>query len=214
MHRSGTPAYRLLQRLAGARLRRSWAAAVTASAAGEPVERSSGKDVDVRRMAEGEVGEVSLLLRRCYAWLGEREGMSSQQTEFLQSERGGEQTIRLESAKQTYLVASDGSGITGLVAVSGQEITKLYVLPSWHGAGVGRTLFEAAETAIRSGGHPRVVLGAFPTALPFYKAMGLRAVGERECGGALAGLRVTLMEKQIESGRPEGASRRPARRRR
>jgi predicted N-acetyltransferase YhbS len=151
-------------------------------------------------MTEAEAGEVSSLLQRCYAWLGEREGLSARQTECLRSERGGEETVRRESAKQTYLVACDGSEIVGLVAVSGREVTKLYVLPSRHRAGIGRALFEAAEAAIRSGGHPCVVLGAFPTAVPFYEAMGLRAVGERRCRGTLAGLRMTVMEKVLGRG--------------
>jgi GNAT superfamily N-acetyltransferase len=166
--------------------------------------------VDVRGMTEAEIGEASCLLQRCYAWLGEHERLLPQQTDFLQSERGGEETIRRESAKQTYLVVSDESGLAGLVAVSGDEVTKLYVLPSRHGSGIGRALYEAAESAIRAGGHTRVALGAFPTAVPFYEAMGLRAVGERECTGPLAGLTITLMEKALESGRPHHRLQPPA----
>jgi len=149
-------------------------------------------------MAETEVGEVSSLLRQCYAWLGEREGLTPQQIEFLQSVRGSEETVRRESGRETYLVAEDGPRIVGLVALAGNKITKLYVLPAKHGSGIGRALCQAAESEIRSGGGSTVELRSFPSAVSFYQVMGLRVVGWREPGGVLAGLRIALMEKRLE----------------
>lgn len=159
--------------------------------------------MDIRRMKEAEVHEVSALLCECYAWLGEREGLSRHQTQFLQSERGSEDSLLRESMTEMYLVAHEGTTPVGLVAVANNVIRKLYVLPSKHGAGIGRALYEAAESQIRSAGHAAVTLGAFPTAVPFYQAMGLRAVGVREPGGVLAGLRITHMEKGLEGGASE-----------
>ena len=150
-------------------------------------------------MTEGEAPEVSELLCEAYAWLAEREGLPGEQTELLQSIRGSVETVRRESQTETYVVARDESGIIGLVAVAGNVIRKLYVRPSRHGTGVGRALYEEAESLIRLGGHGKVTLGAFPSAVPFYEAMGLRAVSVKESRGPLAGLRITLMEKRLES---------------
>jgi GNAT superfamily N-acetyltransferase len=148
-------------------------------------------------MRESEISEVSKLLCESYAWLGEREPLSSAQVEFLVSKRGSTKTIRRESREQQYLVTDDGAHITGMVSVSGDQITKLYVRPSLRGRGIGRALYEAAESIIAAGGHARVRLGAFSSAVPFYESMGLRAVGKKEGTGPMAGLAVTLMEKPL-----------------
>ncbi len=54
---------------------------------------------------------------------------------------------------------------------------------------------------IQRNGHARLSLGAFPTAVPFYEAMGLQAVGWKEAGGIMKGTKVVLMEKGLGSGR-------------
>jgi len=61
-------------------------------------------------------------------------------------------------------------------------------------------LYEAAESVIRADGHNRVSLVAFPTAVPFYARMGLAVVGHKPATGALEGVSVALMEKEL---RPE-----------
>jgi len=134
--------------------------------------------------------------------LQEREGLSQEQTEFLKSERGSPESIQRESQWQCYIVAREASQVVGVVAVSGEMITKLYVSPRHMGRGIGRSLCEAAECEIRAGGHARVTLGAFPTAVPFYRRMGLSVVGEKQPCGALAGLTLLLMEKDL---RPRAA---------
>ena len=148
-------------------------------------------------MRESEIGDVSDLLCESYAWLGKREGLSGPQVDYLVSERGSPETVRRESRKQQYLVADDGIRLTGMVSVSGSEITKLYVRPAFMGCGVGRGLYEAAEALIASGGHTRVSLGAFSSAVAFYERMGLRAVGHKAATGALSGLTIRLMEKPL-----------------
>jgi len=156
--------------------------------------------VTIRRMTEAEIPEVSGLLRECYAWLGRAEELSPEQIQLLQSTRGSEDTLRRESQVETYLVAHEATRIAGVVAVGGNEVTKLYVLPSRHRAGIGRTLYEAAESIVRLAGHAAVVLTAFPTAVPFYEAMGLQPIGVKESCGVLAGVRCKLMEKRFEDG--------------
>ena len=151
----------------------------------------------VAPMTQAEVAEVSELLCSSYTLLQEREGLSREQTEFLKSERGSAESIERESQSQCYIVARDASQIVGVVAVSGDMITKLYVSPKHVGIGIGRSLYMAAESEIRAGGHARVTLGAFPTAVAFYRRMGLSVVGQKRPCGALAGLTLAFMEKDL-----------------
>lgn len=150
-----------------------------------------------RPMRQSEIGDVSELLREAYMWLGEREQLSSEQVEFLVSERGSRKTIQRESRKERYVVADNGMKLTGVVSVGGDTITKLYVRPSSHGTGVGRELYEAAESIIAAEGYRRVTLGAFGSAVPFYRSMGLHAVGRKGATGELSGVVITLMEKPL-----------------
>jgi GNAT superfamily N-acetyltransferase len=148
-------------------------------------------------MRESEIAEVSKLLLESYSWLAEREHLSASQAEFLFKKRGSHECVRRESATQEYLVAEEDGEIVGMVAVSGDTITKLYVRPSAMGTGIGRQLYEAAEALMRSSGQARVMLGAFPSAVPFYEHMGLRVVGSKVTTGRIGGFVVTLMEKSF-----------------
>ena len=68
------------------------------------------------------------------------------------------------------------------------------------GEGIGRRLYDAAEAAIRAGGHRRVTLHAFRGAVPFYRHMGLAVVGWNDPAGPLAGLRAAVMRKELDPG--------------
>jgi GNAT superfamily N-acetyltransferase len=154
--------------------------------------------ITIGRMVDADALPVSELLSASYLWVGERDGLSAEQTDFLVSKRGSLECVLRESRAQLYLVARDGEQVVGVVAVSGDEVTKLYVSPERIGKGIGRMLYEAAEVEIRAGGHSRVRLGAFPGAVPFYIRMGLEVVGHKQPASALAPLTMTLMEKRIE----------------
>jgi len=156
----------------------------------------------VAPMTQAEVAEVSELLRSSYTLLRELEGLSQEQMDFLRSERGSPESVQRESQSQRYIVARDASQIVGVVAVHGDLNSKLYVSPKHVGKGIGRSLYEAAESEIRAAGHTRVTLGAFPTAVPFYTRMGLSVVGQKRPCSALAGLTLALMEKDL---RPRAA---------
>ena len=151
-------------------------------------------------MTDSEATEVSQLLCSSYAALGEKEGLSADQIEWLCRNRGSEATVHRESRAEQYLVAKERGRIIGVVAVTGDRITKLYVRPSCTGRGVGRSLYEDAESLIRASGHTNVKLGAFPTAVPFYERMGLTVVGDRAATCALAGRKMMLMEKKLDHG--------------
>ena len=163
-------------------------------AAGHP-----GDAMTMAPMQEADIPEVSKLLVSSYGLLSRLEGLSPKQARFLVSERGSEECVRRESRSQDYLVVRDADGILGMVAVSGETITKLYVSPEHQREGIGRSLYEAAESLIRRRGHARVTLGAFPSAVPFYRRMGLSVTGHKDASGALRGLATALMEKELGS---------------
>jgi GNAT superfamily N-acetyltransferase len=157
--------------------------------------------VTTSAMRVTEAPEVSRLLADSYRLLAEREGLTAAQTEFLVAKRGSLECVLRESRSQSYVLARDATAILGVVALSGDTITKLYVSPRHVGRGVGRALYEAAESRIRAAGHRRVALGAFPTAVPFYARMGLSVIGHKEPTGALGGLTITLMQKILSTPR-------------
>ena len=101
-------------------------------------------------MEEANVAEVSRLLVSSYRLLSALERLSPEQTRFLVSKRGSEECVRRESRSQDYLVARDTGAIVGVVAVSGETIAKLYVSPEHQRQGIGRSLYEAAESLIRA----------------------------------------------------------------
>ena len=148
-------------------------------------------------MTDADIPTVSVLLGRSYATLAKREGLSSEEEQYLVSERGSIDCIQRESREQRYVLARDDDEIIGVVTVSDDLIGKLYVDPAHHGEGVGRALYETAERLIRDAGHARVRLGAFPTAVSFYEQMGLSVVGEKAATGPLTGRTVVLMEKAV-----------------
>lgn len=157
--------------------------------------------VTIRSMSDDDLLAVSELLSKTYRWLGEREAFTAEQIEFLVSKRGSLECVSRESRIQLYFVASLQGGIVGMVAVSGNTITKLYVSPAHHRRHIGTDLFAAAEAVVRGAGYDRLTLGAFRTAVPFYAAMGMRVTGRNPHGpGPLEGLSVTLMEKELKQG--------------
>ncbi len=153
----------------------------------------------VRTMTHQDIPGVSELLCLCYRWLGEKEGLTSQNIEFLVKCRGSIDTVRRESATEIYLVACVEAEITGMVSVKNNEITKLYVDPRWHRKGIGRILFEKAEEMIEKNGYDQIVLGAIGSSpLPFYESMGMKISGRKPCRMEQNSDReVILMEKLI-----------------
>ncbi len=71
------------------------------------------------RMTEGDMAGVVELLRASYTALGERGGLSPEQTHFLMSERGSHECVRRESKAELYYVVRGGGLIVGMVSVSG-----------------------------------------------------------------------------------------------
>lgn len=152
----------------------------------------------IRRMTAADEQAVSELLCACYRWIAGPEGYTEEQTGFLLKERGSLETVQRESREQQYLVACRGESLLGMVAVSGNVITKLYVDPASHRGGIGRALFEAAVESVRAAGFESVTLGTTPATVPFYEALGMRVGGHKDhTSGIFSGRRTMLMEKAL-----------------
>ena len=61
---------------------------------------------------------------------------------------------------------------------------------------MGRALFGSAERTVAAGGHSTLRVKTTHSALPFYRAMGMREVGTYvPDAGAFAGKRMFILEK-------------------
>jgi len=133
-----------------------------------------------------------------YRSIAKREGYTPAELYRLIAERGSEEAIRQQRERYRFLVACSERDILGLVGIEGNEIAKLYVDPEYRRQGVGRKLYRAAEKAILDSGHKGIVLGTFPSSVPFYQSVGMTVVGARtvECG-TLEGRQNVIMEKRL-----------------
>lgn len=157
-------------------------------------------------MTDADHAEVSELLRACFNWLADREGFTDREREFLVGPRSSPETLRTESRTRPHLVARDPNGrILGMAAIRENEIARLYVHPRFHGRGVGKALFEAAESLIRAAGFAEVTAAALvASAAAFYRARGMREVGRQPYEPEIfRGREVVLLAKATgEPGRP------------
>lgn len=78
-----------------------------------------------------------------------------------------------------FLVAEQSEQLLGfcILSVASAEINALYVSPSSARMGVGRALYEAAESIAVGAGATQLTLKATLNAVPFYEHCGLTAVG-------------------------------------
>jgi ribosomal protein S18 acetylase RimI-like enzyme len=151
-------------------------------------------------MTDADHAEVSELLRACFNWLADREGFTDRQREFLVGPRSSAETLREESQTRPHLVARGQDGtILGMAAIRENEIARLYVHPEHHGRGVGKALFQAAESMIRAAGFAEVTVAALvESAAAFYRARGMQEVGRQPYEPQIFGGReVVLLAKRV-----------------
>jgi GNAT superfamily N-acetyltransferase len=135
----------------------------------------------IEPMVDADHVEVSDLLRACFNWLADREGFTDRQRESLVGARSGVETLRSESQTRPHIVARDQDGtILGMAAIRENEIARLYVHPRHHRRGVGKALFQAAESMIRQAGFTEVTVAALvDSAAAFYRAQGMHEIGHQ-----------------------------------
>ena len=159
----------------------------------------------IEPMTDADHAEVSELLRACFNWLAEREGFTDRQREFLVGPRSGAETLRIESQTRPHLVARDQDRtILGMAAIRENEIARLYVHPQYHGRGVGKALFQAAESMIRQAGFTEVTVAALvENAAAFYRARGMHEIGRQPYEPQIFGEReVVLLAKTVTDHAP------------
>ena len=152
----------------------------------------------IEPMTDADHAEVSELLRACFNWLADREGFTDRQREFLVGPRSGAETLRIESQTRPHLVArGQNRTILGMAAIRENEIARLYVHPQHHGRGVGKALFQAAESMIRQAGFTEVTVAALvENAAAFYRARGMHEIGRQPYEPQIFGEReVVLLAK-------------------
>jgi ribosomal protein S18 acetylase RimI-like enzyme len=156
-----------------------------------------------------DIPRVASLLRECFEWLSDQNGFTPAQRGFLCGERSSEETVRTESQSRPHLVARRGGDLLGFVAISRNNIARLYIHPRFHRQGVGKALYGAAEAMIRQAGYDRVTVGALvESAAAFYRAMGMTEIGREIYEPEIfLGRKVVLLAKPLE---PAGASADPS----
>jgi len=158
-----------------------------------------GAGMQIRPMTQEDMQAVSDILCSCYRWLADREGYTPEQVDFLLHQRGSLETVRRESQEQLYFVASLHGAIAGMVSVSGNEVTKLYVRPSHHRRGIGAALLRAAASAIAESGFGVMSLGTTPSTVPFYKSLGMSvARTRRPSGGPFTDRDIVVMTMPLD----------------
>lgn len=153
---------------------------------------------EVREMTEKDLPKVAALLAESYAFLAEKEGFSKEQLEALVRERGSLEALRSQMDEYRFMVLDKESVLSGVLAMKGNEITKLFVRCDEMRAGIGTMLFEIAQRAAARGGYDALVVGTTGHAVPFYRAMGMEVEETREAaGGPLAGWKIAVLKKPL-----------------
>lgn len=127
----------------------------------------------IREMKQEELQPVSELLCESTRHLAAREGFSPEQIDGMIRDRCSPESLAVQWELYRIDVYAGSSDVLGMVTIRDNEIAKLYVRPANHRQGIGRALFRHAEELI-SAEHGEMFLGAFPSAVPFYEAMGMR----------------------------------------
>ena len=94
-----------------------------------------------------------------------------------------------------------------MLALDGNEISKLYVDPSVHRQGIGKQLFDLGERVVAEDGHDELTAGAvFDSAIPFYEAMGMVSVGRKfDVLRVSVGVNAMLMRKSLSVNSSSGS---------
>jgi ribosomal protein S18 acetylase RimI-like enzyme len=135
-------------------------------------------------MVRRDVPAVCRVVRAAYEFLADQQGYSLKQRRRLIEERCSPEWIGSQFLRWRSFVALSGRRVVGALAVNGAEIEELFVRPEDHRHGLGTRLFCKAEQVIVEDGHKRLQVRTTGYAVPFYKAMGAKVMGEERvtCG--------------------------------
>ena len=150
-------------------------------------------------MRQQDCSQVSCVVCSSFTWGARNEGFTSERIQDYISERGSENVIRNQFHEYQCLVACLGGHVVGMVAVEGNEITKLYVDPRFLRQKIGTKLFKATEEISARAGHEELMLGTvFDASIPFYEAMGMSKLGRKSVAcGPIKGADTMLLNKRL-----------------
>ncbi len=153
----------------------------------------------IREATAADAARISEIVTSCYCEHEFTDGFSPALIEELIGLRGTEQSIERLIEDEFVLVAVRDEAIVGMISVSQNEITKLYVATEAQRQGVGARLFRHAERLVAKHGFAALLLGVVaPSAIPFYEKMNLATSETREIrGGPCKGRTVTILTKQL-----------------
>lgn len=133
----------------------------------------------VRPFDESDASAVSSLICRNFIEVSSKD-YPAEEIRIL-CERHTEEHIRRMSRERTFLVAIDDGLVAGAAALLVRPqgfppgyglVTTVFVLPEYHGKGVGRLLMESIESMARESGTEVLALESSITAHGFYRRLG------------------------------------------
>lgn len=153
------------------------------------------------RLMTGEDSECACrILWWCYRWLGNREHLTPQQIDWLLSECVSGAVLDAEQENSVFWVASEAASMLGFIGLREDEITRLHVDPQHHCQGIGRLLFAAAERHVRANGMTGLSVVSWPSAVPFFEAMGMETNGHKSwTEPVMRGRTSVIMRKSLKA---------------
>jgi len=118
-----------------------------------------------------------------------KEILSQEQTEYMMEWMYSEENLKRQMTEEhhTYLLAYMGEKLVGYVSVQPENqgvwhLQKIYVLPEMQGTGLGKRLFQAAVSEVKSQENGpfqlRLNVNRYNRALHFYEHLGMKKVYE------------------------------------
>ena len=153
----------------------------------------------IREATPEDAAPISRIICQCYEGFGKTDDWHDEIIVELKKCRGSTEHIREFSMNDSIFVAADECLVKGMVSIKDNEITKLYVDPHHQKQGIGRQLFNYAQTFIQAHGYDGMFVGtAARTAVPFYERMGMRVSRTRtiDCGPCI-GMTSIILDKRL-----------------
>jgi GNAT superfamily N-acetyltransferase len=149
-------------------------------------------------MTEADDEAVSGIVSEGYRFIAGPDNLSVQQLDRLIRERCRPEHMSAMRGQSECSVARHNGIAVGMIAVNGSNIEELFVAPVHHRQGIGSALFRHAERAVIAAREAVLRVETTGYGVPFYKAMGMRAVGRlRVAFGPLEGRENIIMEKEL-----------------
>lgn len=87
-----------------------------------------------------------------------------------------EESLKKKFSEGTYYLAIDDSKVVGVGGLVKEEISTMFVNPTYNGKGIGGTILKMLEDKAREKGIKKLSLGSTLTAHPFYNKCGYKTI--------------------------------------